>query len=111
MAFRQRESQSQVLFCKFNLLQYNFNLSYMKVVSHIEATATETATWPNWSTAAEVGTAVDDCFSPTYHVPSGTSRAKAGSVLQILLAASCDMAVAGSAGLNAAGIMPKVHDM
>ena len=27
-----------------------------------------------------MGTAVDDCFSPTYHVPSGTSRAKAGSV-------------------------------
>ena len=31
--------------------------------------------------------------------------------LQICLVASCDMAVAGSAGLNAAGIMPKVHDM
>ena len=30
--------------------------------------------------------------------------------LQICLVASCDMAVAGSAGLNAAGIMPKVHD-
>ena len=52
----------------------------MKVFSHIEATVTVTATWPKWSTAAEVGTAVDDCFSPTYHVPSGTSRAKAGSV-------------------------------
>ena len=52
----------------------------MKVVRHIEATVTATATWPKWSNAAEVGTAVDDCFSPTYHVPSGTSRAKAGSV-------------------------------
>ena len=30
--------------------------------------------------------------------------------LQICLVAQCDMAVAGSAGLNAAGIMPKVHD-
>ena len=117
MAFRQRESQSQVLFCNFNLLQYNFNFSDMKGVSHIEETVTETATWPKWSTAAEVGTAVDDCFSPPYHddhVPSGTSRAKAGTAvvfLQILLVASCDMVVAGSAGPNAAGIMPKVHDM
>ena len=31
--------------------------------------------------------------------------------LQICLVAQCDMAVAGSAGLNAAGIMPKVHYM
>ena len=31
--------------------------------------------------------------------------------LQILLVASCDMAVAGRTGPNAAGIMPKVHDM
>ena len=76
MAFRQRESQSQVLFFNFNLLQYNFNLSDMKGFSHIEANVTATTTWPKWSTAAEVGTAVDDCFSPTYHVPSGTSRAK-----------------------------------
>ena len=52
----------------------------MKGVCHIEVTVTVTATWPKWSTAAEVGTALDEHFSPTYHVPSGTSRAKAGSV-------------------------------
>ena len=68
-------------FCSATSTYYNTTLTCrMKVVRHIEATATETATWTKWLTAAEVGTAVDDCFSPTYHVPSGTSRAKAGSV-------------------------------
>ena len=51
-------------------------------------------------------------FSPTYRVPSGTSRAKSEVVFSDLcFVASCEMAVAGRTGPNAVGIMPKVHDM
>ena len=110
MAFRQRESQSQVLFCNFKLLKYNFNLSYMKVFSHIEATAT----WPKRSTAAEVwALPLMTFFTYISHIMYLRALPVRNRVvfLQILLVASCDMAVAVSAGPNAAGIMPKVHDM
>ena len=50
-------------------------------------------------------------FSPTYRVPSGTSRAKSGRVYSAQTSMTVTRLVAGSAGLNAAGIMPKVHDM
>ena len=108
MAFRQHESQSQVLCCNCNLLQYNFNLSDMKRVSHIEATVTVTASGrlrQKWALP----------LMTVFHLHIMYLRAlpvrKRVVFLQILLVASCDMAVAGSAGPNAAGIMPKVHDM
>ena len=66
---------------------------------------------PEWSTAAEVGTALDDYFSPAYRVPSGTSRAKSGRVFAAKTTTNLDLCVAGRTGPNAAGIMPKVHDM
>ena len=47
----------------------------------------------------------------TYHVPSGTSRAKSGPVFAARTTTTVDLLVAGSAGPNAARIMPKVHDM
>jgi len=50
-------------------------------------------------------------FSPTYRVPSGTSRAKSGRVYSAQTSMTVTRLIAGSAGLNAAGIMPKVHDM
>ena len=50
-------------------------------------------------------------FSPTYRVPLGTSRAKSGRVYSAQTSMTVTWLVAGSAGLNAAGIMPKVHDM
>ena len=50
-------------------------------------------------------------FSPTYRVPSGTSRAKSGRVYSAQTSMTVTRLIAGSAGLNAAGIMPKVHDI
>ena len=52
-----------------------------------------------------------DHFSPTYSVPSGTSRAKSGRVFAAKTTTNLDLCVAGRTGPNAAGIMPKVHDM
>ena len=47
----------------------------------------------------------------TYHVPSGTSRAKSGPVFAARTTTTVDLLVAGSAGPNAARNMPNVHDM
>ena len=47
----------------------------------------------------------------TYHVPSGTFRAKSGPVFAARTTTTVDLLVAGSAGPNAARIMTKVHDM
>ena len=47
----------------------------------------------------------------TYHVPSGTSRAKSGPVFAARTTTTVDLLIAGSAGPNAARIMPKVHDV
>ena len=57
-----------------------------------------------------MGTAVDDCFSPTYHVPSGTSRAKSEGVFPAQASTPRIKLVARVTGPNAAGIISKVHD-
>ena len=55
------------------------------------------------------GAAATGCA--TYRVPSGTSRAKSEGVFSAQASIPGIQLVAGRTGPNAAGIMPKVHDM
>ena len=55
------------------------------------------------------GAAATGCA--TYRVPSGTSRAKSEGVFPAQASIPGIQLVAGRTGPNAAGIMPKVHDM
>ena len=84
-----------------------FAAACYKTVFFLRVAAFEVKVWA----AAVLHIAHYDHFSPTYRVPTDTSRAKSGGVSSAQTTTGPDLCVAGRTGPNAAGIMPKVHDM